>query len=134
VRSLLAFVAASDTTGADGSAKPPIELLRKRYDIGSEAYLNGAICRIEYGHIIEQINQMLSALVAPEMRDTVNTGEMSAPLPGRKRTAAAKGRNGKGKSGPDAKSDVGFAAIVQRTHTRLAGRDRSADGMAPRAC
>ncbi len=125
VRSLLGAVG---TTGKNGTAQQPIELLRDRYDRGSEAYLNGAICRIEYAHIVEHINQMIASLVAPEILVAAHGADMPAPQQGR-----AKGRGGKGKSGLDPKSDAGFVAIVQRTHIRLAGRD-DAVGDAPRPC
>ena len=129
VRSLLGAVVATGTSDAEGTAQQPIELLRDRYDRGSEAYLNGAICRIEYAHIVEQINQMIATLVAPEILVAANGAEIRAPQQGR-----AKGRGGKGKSGLDAKSDAGFAAIVRRTHIRLAGLNRADGDAPPRPC
>lgn len=129
VRSLIGAFGATGKDGAAGKAERPIELLRDRFDRGSEAYLNGAICRIEYAHIVEQINQTIATLVGPEVLVAANGASNQAPQKSR-----AKGRGGKGKSELDAKSDAGFIAIVQRTHVRLAGHDRAVGDTPPRPC
>ncbi|MGB3314890.1 MAG: hypothetical protein WBB85_10790 [Albidovulum sp.] len=115
VRSLMESVVANDWTGADGLGSYPIQTLRDRYDRSGDAYLNGAICKIEYAHIIDQINQVMASVTVPE--DLVSAG--GAPMQTRNGAAKAKARRG---NGIDAKSDAGFATIVHHTGVRLVGR------------
>jgi hypothetical protein len=110
--------------GADGAVKQSIQVLRDHYDRNSEAYLNGAICRVEYLNVVEQINQSLAGLIGSKPADGSGNGLEVLHAAARKTVAKAKGRQTAGKRKPvaNAPCDADFAALVQRACMRLSGQ------------
>lgn len=97
------------TAGPNGMSRQSLQLLRDRYDRNSEAYLNGAICKIEYLDVVEQISQATARLIASHPADASGNGA-GVPAASKRRVAV------------NTPCDADFAAVVQHACARLASR------------